>query len=588
MAEAKLNFDEAQLVEGTNLYDLYTRFYNGMSAAQKVDAPNYVADPPLTEDGAIDEAKISEELDNYSDILMKNSAYMLANSIISTLSGGGGGGQTGIGYVSRNGDTMTGLLGALYGFEAGYSNNKIIDVTINSSDEKVAHIYGNLLVDEDATIDGALHLSNDGFYIGAQQVMYVDEGVLNLNYQDILMTGDIEVDGSMSFGNVLIDENGILFGDYEFYHSGNANKSDVSWTMLDANVYGDLTVEGDTELNGELSAEQGFTLGAGGRGMIFSSTKTDGTSEINLASDLILQTGYAIKFNNTYIIKVRQGTDNIVSFAAPGMILNLGDSDGTTATNKISLQADIYNASNTTRLVSKDGDGNFPNSLSAGCANSGDTVLQTYYKSTDDCGVVFGHYIRFGESGGPGLSANSTNNGLDGVMPFTTVQNDVQRTFQIPFGLKYEPTTSLFKALNVKYSASLNLDTDAEFFVFKKGVEAPTFTVISQTYKTRLAENVLYFADAVYLEGITGGIRHQGNSVFTGNLSSTRFATGFAGYGWAIMQDQLYGNIAATFDELTIRKKMRVYELEVQKLSVTNGSLWVSDACSGDLVQEIS
>ena len=38
------------------------------------------------------------------------------------------------------------------------------------------------------------------------------------------------------------------------------------------------------------------------------------------------------------------------------------------------------------------------------------------------------------------------------------------------------------------------------------------------------------------------------------------------------------------FDSLTVRKKMRVYELEVQKNSVTNGSLWVSDSCSGDEV----
>ena len=49
----------------------------------------------------------------------------------------------------------------------------------------------------------------------------------------------------------------------------------------------------------------------------------------------------------------------------------------------------------------------------------------------------------------------------------------------------------------------------------------------------------------------------------------------------------LTGNIEATFDGLTIRKKARFYELEVQKQSVTNGSLWVSDSCSGDLVEEI-
>ena len=47
------------------------------------------------------------------------------------------------------------------------------------------------------------------------------------------------------------------------------------------------------------------------------------------------------------------------------------------------------------------------------------------------------------------------------------------------------------------------------------------------------------------------------------------------------------GNATATFDELVIRKKMRVYELEVQKDSSTNGSLWISDSCSGDIVEKI-
>lgn len=40
------------------------------------------------------------------------------------------------------------------------------------------------------------------------------------------------------------------------------------------------------------------------------------------------------------------------------------------------------------------------------------------------------------------------------------------------------------------------------------------------------------------------------------------------------------------FDELTIRKKMRIYELEIQKAYATNGSLWISDSCSGDRVEK--
>lgn len=54
---------------------------------------------------------------------------------------------------------------------------------------------------------------------------------------------------------------------------------------------------------------------------------------------------------------------------------------------------------------------------------------------------------------------------------------------------------------------------------------------------------------------MTDGIRWSGNAYFDGNLSSPRFASGFAGYGWAVMEDEMVGGISATFDSLTVRKK---------------------------------
>jgi len=154
----------------------------------------------------------------------------------------------------------------------------------------------------------------------------------------------------------------------------------------------------------------------------------------------------------------------------------------------------------------------------------------------------------------------------------------------------FEPTTSLFADRSLSWSASLGIDLDdanAEFFSFRKPVEAEFFSIIGEQYKTKLGENVLFFDDGVFLEGIVGGIYHSGNGTFSGSISSPTFASGFAGYGWAVKPDQLYGGYEATFDSLVVRKKMRVYELEVQKISATNGSLWVSDSCSGDTVTEI-
>ena len=93
MAEAKLNFNEESLDKKSSLYDLYSRFFQGMTEANKVDAPDYSENPPLNEDGSINNEKIAEGLAEYSQILMKNSAYMMANAIISTVSSGGSGGE---------------------------------------------------------------------------------------------------------------------------------------------------------------------------------------------------------------------------------------------------------------------------------------------------------------------------------------------------------------------------------------------------------------------------------------------------------------------------------------------------------------
>lgn len=593
MAEAKLNFNEETLDKKSSLYDLYSRFFQGMTEANKVDAPDYTTNPPLNEDGSINNEKIAEGLAEYSQILMKNSAYMMANAIISTVSSGGSGGSGGggLGYISRSGDSMTGRLGALYGFQAGYDNKVIFDVTIDASDKQVAYVYGKLIVSEDETINGKLVLSDSGLYFGENQAMWIADNKLNFSYQDILFTGDVSIDGTLSIGDFKVTQSGVSFGDYEFYHSGNCNNKDTDWAMKDAHVYGNLTVDGSYNLSGKLSSLYGFELGEFGNKMLYSvQDDTDNKqAHIALKSDLVIAPTNGIKFGDSYVIKVRGGEDsNIISIAAPGKVMNLGDSDGEIKTTRISLQAEIWDYNSAYRIISQYGDGYFRNSLEAGCSASGDTVLRTYHNSEIECGVAFYKKVRLGKADtAPNMYTDDTNTILYGSLPYIRVQNDVQKTEHIPFSFRYIQTESLFKNQSSDWSATLELDTEAEFFRLSKPIESSAFSISSEKYKTRLAENVLYFADTVYLEGLTDGIKHQGNAYFTGTLSSQRFASGFAGYGWAVMNSQLYGGYAATFDELTVRKKMRIYELEVQKISVTNGSLWVSDACSGDIVEEV-
>lgn len=589
MAQAQLIFDESALDKSSPLYDLYSRFYQGMEAANRVDAPDFSQNPPTTPEGEIDADAIKASLSEYSAILMKNSAYMMANSIISVSDSGGIGDTSGC--ISRSGDSMDGRLDALYGFSAGNGGIPIFETSIGTDDKKNAFVYGDLHVDGDVEVKGALRLSDQGIWVSAVNVLSYADDTLSLKSAKILLTGEVGVSDKIKVGNVVINGNGIYKDNAEYYYSGNSNKEDIDWSMRDAHVYRNLIIEKDAEFKGILKALSGFSLGAKGERLLFSVSEENEDAYVQLSSDLFLLPGYGIKLDGKYIVKVRAGADNIVSFSAPGMVMNLGDSDGDTATTGIALQTGIFNHNSDYRIISQYGDGNFPNSFSAGCGNAGPTVLNTYYRSTSDCGVVSRKRIRFGSDEGPSLSSDDAGSGLLFIAPYLHVTGDtdnpVQKKEEINAALSYRETTSLFRDQSKEWSASLRLDTDGEFFSFGKPVESGYFSIISERYKTRLSENVLFFSDGTFLEGVEDGISHNGNAYFSAALGSVRFASGFSGYGWRIGENGLYGGVSATFDELEIRKKMRVYELEVQKDSVTNGALWVSDSCSGDLVEEI-
>ncbi|MDD6104131.1 MAG: hypothetical protein PUB73_05945 [Bacteroidales bacterium] len=591
MAAAQLNFNESQLDTSSALYDLYSRLYNGMVAANQVDAPNYLENPPLTEEGEVDQAAINAGLSSYSTILMKNSAYLYATAILAVVGEGGSGAVSGgANCILRAGDSMSGSLAALYGFKAGVDNVAIFELERDTVKNNTALVHGTLKVDKDVNIKGKLTIAEDqGLYFGSTEVLYLDanDGALHINSDKVIFDGNIELTG-IAIGSISITESGIFFGDNEYYHAGNSNLSTVNWSMQDGHAYGTFQVDGTTTLKGLFSAKYGFSLGDNDTQILYSvyDSESDGRPIIKLASDLDILTGYGIKFQDKYIIKVRSGSENVVSFSAPGKILNLGDSDGTTATTHIALQSDIYNASSAYRIISKSGDGNFPNSFSAGCGNSGPTVMQTYYASATDMGVVFQRKLRLGTSEGPYIS------GEEGIFelasPYTYVDsNGESHSAMVPITIQNIKTTSQFRDLSLPWSATTQFDTDSEFFAFAKPVEGVEFSIKSENYKTRLIENTLFLDDGVWIEGVEGGMSIHGNAFFSGSLSTQQFASGFAGYGWAINQNALYGGYEATFDNLTIRKKMRIYELEVQKISATNGSLWVSDSCSGDTVEEI-
>lgn len=598
-----LNPGIANLSHDSAVYDLYTRYYNNMVAANEVDTPNIDPLPSeIEENGDLTQAyyeRVSSVMESYNEILMRNAAYNSAVAVFSSL--GGSGGTGGSGFVSRAGDSMQGLLQSKYGFEAGYDNEKIFDTTIVEG-VNTAHVYGKLVVDGDSCVEGSISIGDEGIFFGDEQAIYkdADSDSIVLSGTNLKLDGAVESTGSIKVGNVVIGSSGITNNGNVYYHSGNSNNSSTDWASDDMEVFGNLEVHGLQSFGGMLTALNGFELGADDSVMLRSVLLIDDDTEevvdkwLNVKSRIELDNGASISYNGHPIVNgyrdADDGNNYRVDFGAPGMKMYIGSSDGDIQTSKVMLSSDIYNYAETFRIISRFGDGNFPNSLSAGCATSGPTVLQTYFGSQSDCGVVFGKKIRLNSVNGPSISVGENEYEAIIDLPYQHVVEGMNTRERIPLVLSFDETTSLFRDLSKEWSSTMVIglnDDNAEFFRFAKPVEAGFFSINSEQYKTKLSENVLFFDDGVFLEGVEGGVFHSGDSTFSGGLSSQTFASGFAGYGWAILNDLLNGGVEATFDSIVVRKKMRVYELEVQKNSATNGSLWVSDSCSGDSVSEI-
>ncbi len=583
---ATLNEGIANIEKDSALESMYNRLVAGMEAAAQDTLPDFTSDefvhtsedgtgcmildkstfPVVMEHSIVDTEKINQTVKEHEDISRKNAAYLFAHATVSSLGVSGSGGIGGA--VAITGDSMTGKLNTLYGFASGANGIKIMDIYQTTEEDPAAR---RSIVN----IDGELHLDSHGLYINDWNVMSYSNDILSLDATTIALNADVTCSGTMRFGDLTISKDGINYKGLEFYHSGNSNNEHVDWTMKNGTVAGDLLVKGKSTLKSTVSALGGVSLGY--KDVPILSINSERLAQ--LTGDFDILTG-GVKFNGNYVIHVKN--DDVIAFSAANKILNFGDDN----TVKITLQSGLYDDDGEYEMISKFGSAYFPESFKAG-HGLGNTLMSTYKVSSENSGVVFHRYLKFYDTGGPGFMSDGDLVYFDGPFRYNTNINGstVPLSEQRRTSFGYKESTSLYAPLD-RISSSLMFETDADFYVFDKPLEGKTSLGITGS-KTRLLENQLFFNDSIYWLAIADGVKHYGNAYMTGSIGSVTFSSGFAGSGWKIYKNELTGNISATFDELTIRKKMRLYELEVQKLSFTNGSLWVSDSCSGDIVEEI-
>ena len=183
----KLNEGIAKIKKGSTLESLYNRLKVGMEASANEKLPDWTSSDYVTigEDGqySVDEAKINSEVKEYQSITRQNTAFLLADAVVSSIGDGGESGEGVKGAVKITGDSMTGKLNTLYGFSAGDNGVEILTVyqtVAENPDDRKSIVK----------IDGELHLGSNGLYINESNVLSYNNDVLALNAGNIALNAD--------------------------------------------------------------------------------------------------------------------------------------------------------------------------------------------------------------------------------------------------------------------------------------------------------------------------------------------------------------------------------------------------------------
>lgn len=547
-------------------YSLYIQLYNNFFNAQDKKDEQH---PWGVEEG------------DDTSIRLRNTAYNFAEAIAGAVNGEGGSGETGgvlLNYLHKKGDQMQGKLLSNYGFEAGIENHCILQTGYKEYRDD----NGNLTDKRyNVQINGDLDVGSGNLFIGGKNFIgydykndraVIEYDILYFGKSLLKSSGTFEV--SDGFNKVVISPSAISINGNEVYHKGNANNITTDWTMKNAHVETDMRVRGTANFEGRLNARNGFELGCYDNTYIYADQY-----KINLRKDLNFETVCGIKMQDYPVLSAISATDLQLSAAHGDLFLGLYNTD------KIVLGANLLDIDSQYVLLSKFGAAYFPDSLTVR-HNFGDVLLSSYREGIQDEGIIIHKKLRFGYRTGPWLEASEQGiNYSSPIVDYNIYNERIIRNYSTTFDYKRSLSYYIPKG-NIDPSYSLFISTDADFFNFNRPVESQNHLGIANS-ATKLSDGQLFFSEDNFFLSTNSGIKHYGHAYIMSGISSERFSSGFAGYGWAIVKNMVNGSVAATFDELTVRKKMRIYELEVQKISATNGSLWVSDNCSGDSVEKI-
>ena len=457
-------------------------------------------------------------------------------------------------YLKKSGGIdgiMTGLLTSNYDFYAGGNG---------SSGFKVFWDSVNSIIKSEFT--SQLHINTDKVYAYTKSAFSFtgDTITLNPNSQFLggVYLGDVLVKagggfqvGESSTSGFFVNETTATFKGNNLYHAGNSNSNLIDWSMKDATVGGALNVTGQSIFNGSASALYGFeagTLGVARFSALNTGLEIFGNVYIPSSGGIVSRT------NDAFVLSQNISGDTLINASSRNLVL------GYQNTSKIYLGANLTNDNGSRKLIDKFGAASFNWGITGGIDDTKTFESISRGSLNTDKGTLFHNFIDLGSDKTRILS----NVAYDFVIATNGISTSIGKSL----------TSTKFTTTGIEY-------------IFDKPMWSEMSVGVLGT-KTKLTENTLFLGEDLlgtphYILNVADGIKIFGNTYFEGDAGTALFATGFSGYGWRIDKDLS----AATFDEVVVRRKIRAYSMEIEKIDVVNGSLWVSSGCSGDRVDEI-
>ena len=376
---------------------------------------------------------------------------------------------------------------------------------------------------------------------------------------DLFVKGNISASGNITGSDV----QGETLTANVFLSSPSASLTNITTTNITASA--NISASGTLEIDGTSNFGGVVTIHTAADGLLNLKTSDDSSFYIQFLSasgDRVAYIGMDADNDRLHINSSENGANEIQ------IDTTILDINATTVTVGGTLNVQDNNITNVGNIAL--------DTISSDAGTSIGVTLGT--DSGDDFNVGSGKLVVEGDTGNVGIGTSSPGFPLD-VTNTSEIGLEVESSYSGPSGLRVKRTSGDTVALLANYTGYGGglASTDAlRFGVNDNGNTSPSMYIETDG---KVGIGTTSPSEKLHI--------NDGNIMIDGNITTPSFTSGFAGNGYRI-ESGSDGKTSMILDDLTVRGTMNVYELLINQVRATNGSLFVSstgkvDTISGSL-----